>query len=188
MGTRGAITFVSDGAERTVYNHFDSYPGGVGLDVLEFVRRMVSEDTLDLRREQVAKMSPVEGYPTKEELTELYVRQGGKPQIIQKGIPGTFDWYSALRDTQGNPDAILVAGFFEDAWDFPSDSLFCEWAYVIDLDLGVLEVHKGFQHAAHHEGRFANRPAKTNGYFPVRLVASWPFDGLPANAEMLGLE
>lgn len=30
MGTRGFITFVIDGVEKTAYNHFDSYPSNWG--------------------------------------------------------------------------------------------------------------------------------------------------------------
>ena len=34
MGTRGAIGFRLDGVDKVAYNHFDSYPSGLGADVL----------------------------------------------------------------------------------------------------------------------------------------------------------
>lgn len=38
MGTRGFVTFVIDGREKTAYNHADSAPEGLGLDVLRWLR------------------------------------------------------------------------------------------------------------------------------------------------------
>ena len=45
------------------------------------------------------------------------------------------EWYVLLRDTQGDPEATFAAGVMIDGKEFALESLFCEWAYVIDLDL-----------------------------------------------------
>ncbi len=37
MGTRGAVGFVLDEKEKITYNHFDSYPSGLGCDVLNYL-------------------------------------------------------------------------------------------------------------------------------------------------------
>lgn len=78
---------------------------------------------------------------------------------------------------------MLGAGVIEDASGFPADSLFAEWGYVADFDGGKFEVYRGFQHHAHSEGRFASPEANEGGYFPVRLVASWPLDALPSDKD-----
>src|SRR5205085_10459690 len=70
--------------------------------------------------------------------------------------------------------------------DFPLDSLFCEWAYVIDLDNQKFEVYRGFQTAPHSDGRFATRfdPADATSvvgetYYPVRKLVDFSLANLP---------
>ena len=65
--------------------------------------------------------------------------------------------------------------------DFVADSLFCEYAYVIDLDKEVLEVYKGFNtKKLPKRERFANmkvgkKSSSGEQYHPVRLWAKFPF-------------
>lgn len=94
------------------------------------------------------------------------------------------DWYQLLRHTQGRPDLILEAGYIEDASQFPTESLFAEWGYIVDLDAKAFEAYKGFQETAHTGGRFASRDGHDD-YYPVQLVASWPLDGLPSADEFI---
>jgi len=64
---------------------------------------------------------------------------------------------------------------------FANDSLFCEMAFVIDLDTKMLEVYKGFNREPVPEGeRFAHMndlldgDGKPREFFPVKLVLSRP--------------
>lgn len=59
--------------------------------------------------------------------------------------------------------------------EFAGDSLFCEFAYVIDLDNDALEVYTGFhQTPGPPEERFAN--VEHNGrYYPVQLLKTVSF-------------
>lgn len=43
MGTRGTWGFVADGDEKLTYNHFDSYPDGLGVDVLDALREKIAD-------------------------------------------------------------------------------------------------------------------------------------------------
>jgi hypothetical protein len=69
-----------------------------------------------------------------------------------------------------------------DSSDFPADSLFCEWAYVFDIDNMKLEVYKGFQTKPHTKGRFAattaQRDSSASGetYYPVKLTKVFDVD------------
>jgi hypothetical protein len=59
--------------------------------------------------------------------------------------------------------------------DFASDGLFCEWAYVVDLDAGVLEVYQGDdQFRGATKGRFAEA-----GVVQQVLKATLSFNDLP---------
>jgi hypothetical protein len=173
MGTRGFITFVVDGEEKTAYNHFDSYPDGLGVDVLKWLH--AARDSVSALRDQAKALRVVdpESTPTAEDIERLH--KYADPRVSSQRLD---EWYVLLRDTQGNPHAMLDAGVIEDASGFPADSLFAEWGYVVDLDAEVFEVYQGFQRAQHSKGRFA-RLDGDNGYYPVAKVRSWAFHELP---------
>ncbi|MEV6633922.1 hypothetical protein AB0M54_24540 [Actinoplanes sp. NPDC051470] len=185
MGTRGFITFVVDGEEKTTYNHCDSYPDGLGVNVLNFLPGSMIGLTAAREKAAVLKLVTDEVPPTEDQQKALkrYARTG-------VGRQSRDDWYCLLRETQGNPRAILDAGYMLDAKDFPTDSLFAEYGYVIDFDREVFEAYEGFQHSPHQKGRFADREPKQNAsgtYYPVALVASWPLGALPTHEEFLAV-
>lgn len=69
---------------------------------------------------------------------------------------------------------------------FAGDSLFCEWAYVIDFDKAQLEVYRGFNTSPVPDGeRFAgpefSRTEEINGttYYAVKLAKVYPLEALP---------
>jgi hypothetical protein len=67
----------------------------------------------------------------------------------------------------------------QDSLDFVAESLFCEYAYVLDLDKQVLEIYKGFnkRKLTKADGRFYKMKNPDNdGYQPVALLAKVKFD------------
>lgn len=187
MGTRGVMGFVIDGAEKITYNHWDSYPEGLGLDVLQWVRTLLT-DTSDLLpgapaalervRERARALRAVceQDEPSAEERTQY-------ERLTNRNVSTGTDWYSILREAQGKPEEYLLAGVYPDAAEFPQDGLFCEWGYIVDLDRRVLEVHAGVTYGSTlpQAGRFADRPNKSShaGYYPLRIAGEWSFDELP---------
>ena len=175
MGTRGAWGFVIDGDEKIAYNHFDSYPSGLGSDILQAIRGVDIEVLrADARRLRVIQDGEV---PTPEDVERLHPWTD-----LSVGSRSAEDWYCLTRGAQGDVRAALACGIIEDGSDFPADSLFCEWAYVVDLDTATFEVCRGFQMSPHSRGRFAGRevPERSVGpYYPVALVASYPLSNLP---------
>mgnify|MGYP001567924403 CR=1 FL=1 len=179
MGTRGFVGFVIGGVEKIGYVHSDAYPGGVGLDMLEWLRGV--GDLAVLAEEADALAVVHDGRkPTPEEIERL------KPWTnLGVGEQSEESWYCLLRATQGEPGEILRAGFIEDADDFPTNSLHAEWGYIVDLDASTFEVYKGFQKAPPTAGRFADRPGRENGYYPAALVGSWPLTELPGHDDFV---
>lgn len=177
MGTRGAFGFVVNQTEKITYNHFDSYPDGLGLDVLRWLRDTVDRDGEDAAREAAARLQVVneDASPTEEELASFAAYRDPR-------VSTGDDWYALLRNTQGNPGEILRAGFFIDGSEFPMDSLFCEYAYIVDFDCRVFQAYEGFRKTPTTEGRWAYRFGirEPNGYYPVQLRARWSFDLLPS--------
>lgn len=181
MGTRGALGFVIDGEEKITYNHFDSYPSGLGVTVLNWLRKQTDWDAV---KDQVRQLLVVdaESKPTQEQIDHLV-----KYANLNVADQNLDDWYCLLRETQGMPGLILEAGVVADAKEFPLDSLFCEWAYIVDFDHEKLEVYRGFQHEPHTSGRFHDRgPLKQSysgeTYHPVKLVGAYSIRELPADA------
>lgn len=186
MGTRGFLGFVIDGQEKIAYNHSDSYPEALGVNTLTWLRNVVNVDLgTEVARETARALRVVtqDQTPTDEDIERL------KPFTnLGVGEQTTVHWYNLLRETQGDPAAILRAGYIEDAHEFPTDSLFAEWGYVVDLDAETFEVYQGFQKERHDKGRFADRPPypQSRGYYPVALVASWPLKDLPSDEDFVG--
>lgn len=188
MGTRGFTGFVAEGREVIAYQQFDSYPSGVGVTVLEWLR-FAATDAANLR-EKVTALHVVtdDSEPTTEDIERL---AGFADLKVSTEDPR--EWYVLLRETQGNPALMLQAGVVLDASHFPLDSLFCEYGYLIDLDAETFEVYEGFQRSPHRKGRFASRSGEQHGghgligggYHPVALAKSWPLDKLPSRDEFL---
>lgn len=185
MGTRGIIGVVSNGAVKIAYNHYDSYPDGVGFDVLKAVKGWIENDRLGYVRALAFDLVPVDenDSPTAEQWEKLKHLARNLARI---GVSTGEDWYSLLRNTQGDINAFLEAGVYCDAIDFAGDSLFCEWGYIVDLDNEVLEIYKGFQKDfSKVVGRFASAPTDNSSYAQISLVRSFSFDELPENFDDL---
>lgn len=177
MGTRGAYGIRKGGVDKITYNHFDSYPACLGNDVLAVVKGKTI-DELSAMFDGVTLVDE-STRPTEETFLE-YVEQGS----VDLGVSNQSadDWYCVLRDFQGN---LSVWGNEQrhviDSASFLADSLFCEWAYIVNLDDQTLEVYKGFNKNPHAPGRYAHlKDGNCNG---VALVATFPLSALPASID-----
>lgn len=179
MGTRGFVGFVADDETKVAYTHWDAYPGGLGLGMLEWLRGADVGVTRDAVR--ALRVVTDDDTPTPEDVKRL--KKFYDPSV--GGFSDELTWYQLLRRTQGDPAAILEAGVLEDASGFPADSLFAEWGFVVDFDREVFEAHEGFQEQPHRKGRFAFMQPTRDGYYPVKLAASWPLSALPTRDEFL---
>lgn len=178
MGTRGAVGFRVDGADKVAYNHFDSYPDGLGADVVEFIRDKFLSLGVEGMRKAAREIDRIDTDvpPTKDQ-------QARFAPIADLGVSNRSltDWYCLLRKLQGDLGAYVEHKAIPGGGEkFMLDSLFCEWAYVVNVDDMTLEVYKGFQEAPHDLGRYAALPGDGK-YFPVALVAAFPLDDIPRN-------
>lgn len=189
MGTRGFVGFAVGGELKIAYNHWDSYPSGLGLDVLRWLRGELTAEKdgiVGAWRTQIEALTTVpDRGPTDEERTRLI-------EFRDDNVGGPLndprdEWYKLLRHTQGKPGAILKSGFYEDAGDFARNSLFCEYGYLVDLDNERLETYEGFQTGPVTSGRWAGLGPDEDGYYPVRLRMRSAFDALPADREFVDL-
>lgn len=181
MGTRGAYGFFRSGETKVAYNHFDSYPTGLGAEIVNGLH-------MELRRHDFEDDATLRKYLQRVSDTIRLVPEEDKPRgELAKNAqlcwhltgPGEQDtWYDWLRPLQGD-----IRVWFEpcvtlpmpDATEFLHDSLFCEWAYVVNVDSLVLEVHRGFNKNPLALGRYVSRPHDADGdYWGVYLLTSIP--------------
>lgn len=183
MGTRGALIFRAGGKDKVAYNHFDSYPSYLGKAVVEYLKGALStcgsaEAAAQALRAMIVELRVVKDgeKPTPEDIERLrpFTNIAVSEQSAQ-------DWYCLLHKTQGDIEATLRAGYIEDSRGFLDDSLFCEWAYGINTDDGVLEFYRGFQKKSHKRGRYAGgkRAGRESEYESIALVTTMPLWNIP---------
>lgn len=186
MGTRGAIGFILDDALVATYNHFDSYPDGLGTDMVRQANAMVAEKDDTVAKCRALTRVSASDTPSPEILNH-FAEAGIQPENVSTGS----DWYSLLRSVQGNLLTYLRLGFMPDDTNFLKDSLFCEYAYLVDLDRDVLICLEGFNENPDAQwDRIAIDPndpwepdyAGQKRFFAVRLVGELP---LPASEDDL---
>jgi hypothetical protein len=179
------MAFAHDGKLKAMYNHWDSYPSGLGTDIVKWVINQNGDFSAAI--EQFDRLEAIdEDVPPTEDQKLALLRYLN----LNVSSRTSDDWYSLLRETQGNPTETLKAVYFVDGSDFGGDSLFCEWGYVVDLDRKVLEVYKGFVNAPHNTGRWVAAEPRTlsyadDVYYPIELIREYTADELAAQPDML---
>jgi hypothetical protein len=184
MGTRHLIAVVVDGEPRIAqYGQWDGYLKGQGTTIVAFLQGV----DLEAFKEKVRKTKML----TQEEVTARWKASGADGEWVSMEVAAKFkeSWEHLSRDSGAKTlDYVMAAENPEvlpSSWDFAADSLFCEYAYVIDLDGGFFEVYKGFQEAPHTDGRFhmleADQDHRTAAYYPVRLIEKFPIRAIPEN-------
>lgn len=170
MGTRGLYGFYRDGETKATYNHFDSYPECLGKSIVAFIQHTSVEEMNKIFDHIV--LIDENSQPTKEQIKACLSYYDGR--VSEQS---TEDWYCLLRKAQGDLNVYKQGlKYMIDSQDFIKESLFCEWAYIINLDNNTLEVYEGFQDKP-SESRYA-RDIPRNGYYSCRLIATIDFENL----------
>jgi len=171
MGTRGSVGVITKSGEyKSSYNHFDSYPSGLGQEMVSLIMRINKEKKWDVFSKKMEEIKFVDDdqEPTEEE-RNIYSK-------YHQNVSSGTDWYSLLRDLQGT-------GLFEEILNgediqhminsngFIEDSLFCEYAYIINLQNGTFEVYEGFQSEPQKGNRFGEKADERSSgdYYPCAL-------------------
>lgn len=185
MSTRGAFGFFKDGITKVTYNHSDSYPSWLGDEMVNFCKKFsIEQMNAMFDRIQLVKQ---DDKPTPE-----MVAVAEKLNLINTGVgnQSVDDMYCLFRQTQGdlsvyaNPEMVWMI----DSQDFIKDSLYCEWAYIINLNTNMLEVYKGFQKAPSNSRYQTNSAVYDCGdgtkYYAVTLIKEFPITSEMADCNM----
>lgn len=162
MGTRGAFGFTKNGVNKITYNHFDSYPTGLGFDIIEFIMKNNIEKMNKIFNS--ITMVKHDDVPTVDQLKTLEEYFGSRIDIRK-----VKDMEDLIGTNQYITDFQKGFPFMLDNENFMGDSLFCEYAYIINLDDNTLEVYYGFNMIPQNNrfSKFANQDEK---YKEVVLV------------------
>lgn len=185
MGTRHMIAVISDDKYRVAqYGQWDGYPSGQGVGVLGFL----TNGNLESLKRNALKCSFISNDEYKE-LTKDYADKDGD-KFFSKHPQFSRDTGSDILSLIANADEGLKLW---DDYNFAADSLFCEWAYVIDFDKNTFEVYEGFNQTpleAHERffgmvcERYANKKS-SDVYHPVKLKKVFSLLDLPTTEEFL---
>lgn len=169
MGTRGAYGYRIYGRDKVTYNHFDSYPDALGRGIMAYISAMPISEIKEVA-------SRIELVDRDSHPTPLLIERYRKYADLQVSGHKYEDWYCLLRNCQGD----LLPYHYElshmpDYHDFLLDSLFCEWAYIINLDTERLETYRGFNKDPESPGRYARKSVEdSDGYKGVALINETP--------------
>ena len=186
MGTRNLVAVVLDGEYKIAqYGQWDGYPEGQGVRALEFLR---GEGNIDRLRSALGRVRFLDMDGADAEMVKRFDAGLGSDEekswfdrFISRDLGAEI-----LASVANAADEVIV---LKNSLPFAAESLFCEWAYVVDLDKGSFEVFRGFNNAPLAEGErfaFLPLPADHAPYFQVRHFYSFVgLDVLPSDAEFL---
>lgn len=169
MGTRGLYGFRKNGVDKTTYNHWDSYPECLGRTVVRFCLE-TPEDQMSKMYDQI-ELVDEDSSATPEQIA--FCRKTNTPDL-SVGDRSESSWYCLLRNIQGDLNSLKNIiqsegkGYMIDNSSFIKDSLFCEYAYIINLDDHILEYYEGFQKEPDEAGRYGCE--QKAGYYPCKLI------------------
>ena len=183
MGTRNLTIVFLEGKYRVAqYCQWDGYPDGQGATVLNFLKNYNRPTFID----QLLKLKFVDGKELEKLWEDFGAKNGMATMDVADRVRKSFPQFS--RDTGAAILELIQFGKvtnLKNDYEFAADSLFCEWAYVIDLDNNALEVYKGFNKTPLTKAdRFVFLEKDGREYYPIKKAATYSLYNLPTVERM----
>lgn len=144
MSTRGLIGFVHNGEVHAGFNSHSSYLASLGQEIVEFCDLVLDWDTF----------------------IKNYVAITWTDEIENETIEN-LEGVKLLRHIHKGEVRTLL-----DEKDFAEDDLFCEYAYLLNLDKKELEIYSHTIKTNH---------AQEERNLPMNLLARYPLDEIPTH-------
>jgi hypothetical protein len=183
MSTRGLIGFRYNDTDKLIYNHSDSRPDVLGLKILRELRDVDNWDVVRERTESLVAVPETRKLDDCSSMAETEIRRYF-PDFEHKSEPKNY--YDLYRPLQGTLKPYLEGKlmFMPDASDFICNSLYCDWAYIVNLDTNHFEVWKGQQTKLNPENRYG-KEADRMGYYPCIRIEGYDLKHLPEPGRYL---
>lgn len=137
MATRGIKGFKLDGKYYGVYNHSDSYPQQLGKEMIEEARNALSHNSIEIAKRNIRGLTQVDS------------------EAFDEGM------YSRTQESEYLSNVFSgKENTFHNEIGFIEDSLFCEYAYIIDFDDKKLILFDGLR----------KTPKRTTPSEPIRTT------------------
>jgi len=173
MGTRHLVCVYSNKRFQVAqYGQFDGYPSGAGLDVLNFLKKLSDKEFKTFKK----KLRNVRLHSAAEFRDKNMYDDNPQPtasEVLDKVFASDKELHLVNHAS------------------FGGDSLFCEWAYVINIDTNTLDVYEGFvndlsesaplflKYKKPPKEQSQNAVHQIEDYYPVKLAASYGLESLP---------
>ena len=157
MSTRGCVAVKQDfGQWQGVYNHFDSYPTGLGKELWDYFKR----NNIDLQKfsQELLKYDDWRNYLNgglcpycgKTGLSQPHSLTGKVIEFQTKEHEeGPQDYFPDPECKDHKHEAIYGAGIYSKNAKY--DALFIEWVYVVDPLLNRIEIYSGVKAKGKHK-------------------------------------
>ena len=208
MGTRNLTCVYIDGQYKIgQYGQWDGYPEGQGRTALQFLHKYNPNKKRNWAK-FVKKLRALDLDQKKiEEICQKTYKELGADDsgFVNMDIACAFKrkFPQVDRDMGANilqyvvdsDDGLMV----HNDPSFALDSLFCEWAYVVDVDKGTFEVYKGFNNtplteadrfkfleteASLKESNQYRRPGE-KWYYAIKLCKEYKLTELPTHKQFI---
>ncbi len=149
----------------------------LGLKVLRELRDVKNWSTV---RDRIGSLIPVPEQRRLDEhssMAETEIRRALPDLKYRYTSRNFYDLYQPLQGTlKPYMDGKLM--FMPDSSDFINNSLFCEWAYVANLDSNKYEIWKGLQTKPDPDNRYGQEVDRM-GYYPCQMIKEYDLMDLP---------
>ncbi len=191
MGTRHlTIVIQKENPVVAQYGQWDGYPEGQGITVLNFLRT-VDMNRFKKRLKNVRFMNKRDESSIEKFMKKIGAENGWMDMDQANLYHNEYPYLSRNHGAEILQMIYDSVGkvVLQNSISFAADSLFCEWAYLIDLDKNVLEVYEGFNQTPLEDGQrfkdLVNVEYSTGTYYPIRHVKTYPLDELPTDEDFV---
>ena len=157
MGTRNLVVALLDGKYKIAqYGQWDGYLNGQGKTVIDFIKSM--------KFSKFKKALSECSFLSDDEIKSRWEECGATGQFVSLDVSQKFATkYPELSRDTGAEVLTLVQDRgvrkLANSIDFANDAMFCEYAYVIDMDAKKLEIYAGrYEQNDKVKGRFKSLP------------------------------